>query len=388
MTPILDPKPTGRAHDWAYEKIKTLKAAPEIPRPISWKNILALELCKRDQYNRGICGGEAGAYGYDTFYMMLTGEMPTEADKKAYIINTVDQVGTVHDELYPQSASAECFYQKSREIGNVTYPSGTELRWVVRAWQEYGMNIETQWHTDKMGNHVWMKPQTTNDGGITPDEAALFAAKHRSTGYAMIEDVTWGNVCQAIYEKGFVLMGIPIYANFDSMRWKDGTFPDPDKDGNWGVSGYHAIFVYGYDDDWLYMVHSWGNWCGQFGKFSRHYFDVAKQEWLEAWVVLDDADVRIARGYYVPMNIYSNVMGTELYIDEIMRGYAPLTISIVHDQQYTIRAHAAGYIEQTLPMNSDMMEVVFKLLPLPTPVPWWKGILESILNILKKIFGG
>ena len=384
MIPILDPKPTSKAQDWSYEKIRQLKAGV-VTRPPYWKNSLATETCLRDQYNRGTCVGQSMAYAYDILYMMLTGDKPTEDDKKKYIINTVDQVGTVHDELYPKSASAECFYQKSREIGKPPYPSGSEIKWAVRAWNDYGMNIETNWHTDKMGNKVWNVPRPTNDGGITPEEAAIFAAKHKSIGYAMLDE-SWDSICQAIFEKGFVLMAIPVYVNFDQMRWKDGTFPDPDKDGNWGVSGYHAICVYGYDDNWLYLIHSWGNWCSQFGKLSRHYFDIAKQDWLEAWVVLDDAEVRIATGYYVPMTIYSNVMGTELYVDEVMRGYAPLTISIEHDKQYTVRAHCQGYVDQTLPMNSDMMEVVFKLLPLPAP--WWKGLIDSILNILKSIFGG
>lgn len=380
--PILDPKPTSKAQDWSYEKIRQLKTEV-ITRPLAWKNPLALETCQRDQYQRGTCVGQSMAYAYDILYMMLTGDKPTDEDKKNYIINTIDQVGTVHDELYPKSSSAECFYQKSREIGKPPYPSGSEIKWAVRAWNDYGMNIETNWHTDKMGNKVWDKPRTTNDGGITPEEAAIFSAKHRSMGYAMIENETWDSVCQAIFEKGFVLACIPIYANFDSMLWKDGTFPDPDKDGIWSITGYHAMCVYGYDDDWLYVLHSWGNWCGRFGKFSRHYFDVSKNDWLEFWVILDDADVRIATGYYVPMIIYSNVTGTEIYVDDTMRGYAPLTLSIVHDQDYIVRAHAAGYIDQILPMNSDMMEVVFKLEPAPA-MPWY----IRLINCIVKSFGG
>jgi hypothetical protein len=83
------------------------------------------------------------------------------------------------------------------------------------------------------------------------------------------------------------------------------------------------------------------------------------------------------------MNIYSNVVGTELYIDETMRGYAPLTISIVHDQKYIVRAHAPGYVDQTLPMSSDTFEVVFTLEP-AAALPWYLQMLKCI----GKIIGG
>lgn len=374
--PILDPKPTAKAQDWFYERIRAKKAAlGEIPS--AWKNPLATETAPRDQLNRGTCVGQSMAYAYDLLYMMLTGEKPTDKDKAEYSTNNVDELETVHDILYPQSSSAEGFYQKSREIGNPPYATGSEIKWAVRAWKEYGMNIETNWHTDKVGRKVWLYPRPTKDGGISKEDAAIFAAKHRSNGYAIIEDESWDNVCEVIYEKGFVLACIPVYVNYDSMLWKDGTFPDPDKGGSWNVSGYHALCVYGYDQDWLYVIHSWGSFCGRFGKFSRRYFDIAKTDWLEFWVVLDDADVRIAREYYVPMTIYSNVSGTEVFIEGIMRGYTPLTVSFVHDQNYSVTAHAAGYVDQTQTVNSDVFEVIFKLEP-ETKVPWYVQLLRCI----------
>jgi hypothetical protein len=201
--------------------------------------------------------------------MMLTGDKPTAEDKHEWRTNIIDELGTVHDILYPESASAECFYQKSREIGNPPYPVGSEVRWVVRAWKDYGMNTEIQWHTDKMGNKVWMPgPRKTSDGGLSTEEAALFAKDHKCIGYAMVGEATprWEQVCQAIFEKGFVIGEIPVYVNFDSMRFGDGTFPDPDHNGSWGPSGYHARCFYGYDENWLYLIHSWGGFCAQFGK--------------------------------------------------------------------------------------------------------------------------
>jgi hypothetical protein len=87
--------------------------------------------------------------------------------------------------------------------------------------------------------------------------------------------------------------------------------------------------------------------------------------------------VRIAREYYVPITIYSNITGTEIYIEETMRGYSPITVSLVHDQNYLIRAHANGYVDQTKTINSDMFEVVFKLEPEPN-LPWYIKLFRCI----------
>jgi hypothetical protein len=142
--PILDPKPTGRAQDWKYDKIRAMKAP--VAFPTEYKNPFVNETAPRDQFSRGTCVGQSTAYCYDLLYMMLTGDKPTPTDKAEFATNIIDQVGTIHDRLYPQSASAECFYQKSREIGQPVYGTGSEIRWVVRAWKDYGMNLETQWH--------------------------------------------------------------------------------------------------------------------------------------------------------------------------------------------------------------------------------------------------
>jgi hypothetical protein len=387
--PPLDQPPTGKAKDFDYLKIKKIAGITGAERPASYKNPLAQETAPRDQFQRGTCVGQSTAHSYDILYMKLTGDTPTAEDKHEWRTNIVDELGTVHDILYPQSASAECFYQKSREIGGVTYPSGSELRWVVRAWKDYGMNTEVQWHTDKTGNKVWMpSPRKTSDGGLSPEEAAAFAKDHLCTGYAMVGEGTprWEQICQAIYDKGFVLGAIPVYANFDSMRFRDGTFPDPDYNGSWDCSGYHALCFYGYDSEWLYLIHSWGGFCERFGKLSKHYFDYANtHDGLEFWVVLDDEEVRIARGYYSKMTIYTNCANSRIYVDGILMGVAPLTLSIEHRKLYSVKAECDGYVPQIKSMDDSSFTLVFELVPLPNR---WKALIDSILNILHKIFGG
>ena len=186
--PILDGKPTTRGKNWSFSKIQEMKGIkPGVaPRPAAYKNPLAPQTAPRDQDARGTCCGQSGAHCYDIEYMTLMKDLPNAADIAQFKTNVIDQIGTTHDILYPESASAESFYQMSRKIGNVTYPSGSEILFVCRAWCQYGMNLESQWHTDKLGTCVWMYPpgpRVTNDGGIDPVTAATFAAltKRRDT---------------------------------------------------------------------------------------------------------------------------------------------------------------------------------------------------------------
>jgi hypothetical protein len=106
---------------------------------------------------------------------------------------------------------------------------------------------------------------------------------------------------------------------------------------------------------------------------------------LAFWVILDDAEARIARGYWSAITIYTNVAHARIYVDNVLMGFAPLTVSIEHRKTYQVKAEADGSVTQTKPMDDTMFNVIFELVPL---VPWWKGLIDSILNILKKIFGG
>jgi hypothetical protein len=277
---------------------------------------------------------------------MLTKVTPTDSDKQNYKRDVVDKIGTLHDILYPQSASAEAFYQKSRELGGITGGEGSETRYAGMAWVKYGTNTENQWHTAKTPYNVWQVfPRKTEDGGLTPDAAEAFASTHRAEGWAVVGDeygnATFDEICQAIYDKGFIIAGIPVYENYESMNGGDGEFPDP----KGSIVGYHALCYYGYDSDHLYLLHSWGDWCGKYGSVSRHYFESTLQESVYI-VILDSQDTIIGKEEYASLTITTKERGVpipgDIYVDGVKIGKSPQKIAISKGK-YKIEGRCVGY---------------------------------------------
>jgi hypothetical protein len=386
--PVLDPQPSGKPADWSFSKIQQIAGKGDsgvTPYPDVYKNPYVKLLAPRDQSERGTCVGQSTAYCYDLLYMMLTKDVPTDADKAKYKKDVIDTLGTLHDILFPQSASAEGFYQVSRKIGNVTYPSGSEIRLSSRAWVEYGMNLEENWHTDKTGKMVWMyEPRKTTDGGLSPSEASVVAAVHRAEGYAQVGTLgynpSWEQVCSAIYAKGFVLGAIPVYANYASMQGGDGSFPDPRGE----LAGFHALCFYGYDENNLYLVHSWGDWCGMYGSISRNFFRIAN-DLIQFFVILDANEVKIARDTYKSVLIAANVPA-KVTVNGTLIGNVPIKIPMEPGKSYEVIVSADGYVSQTRTLTDASTDQMFTLEQIPVPPPpkpWW----EILIAWIKKLFG-
>jgi hypothetical protein len=395
--PKLDPKPSGRPQDWSLRKIQQLTKPEIIEIPESWTNPFAKQTAPRDQSFRGTCVGQSTAYCYDMRYMELTGDLPTEEDKKRYKKDVTDVLGTIHDILYPQSASAEQFYSVSRTIGNVDYPAGSETRFAARAWNGYGMNTEDQWHTDKPGKMCWAEfPRKTSDGGLSKEEAAVWAAAHKAEGWAMVGDengnATYEEVCQAIYKYKFVLAGIPVYANYDSMANGDGSFPEPRGE----IVGYHALAFYGYDSQKLKLIHSWGDWCGRFGSISKEYFNNSRYESVYL-VILDSKDVKIARGHYHALDIKVQDSTTktpilaDITVNGVLIGKAPQKITVEPGQEYKIEASMTGYFlaSKTQVANDVDEEILLSADALPeTPKNWFQVVIQILQDLWRKLRNG
>lgn len=385
MKPVLDPIPDSKPHDWSFTKIQSVKVPEAIPYPESYKNPYVKYLAPRDQKDRGTCVGQSTAYCFDLQYMSLTNDIPTAFDRTQYKKDVVDSIGTLHDILYPQSASAECFYQVSRKIGNVTYPSGSEIRFSSRAWINYGMNTEDQWHTDKSGHCVWVLPpgaRYTVDGGIDENTAAVFASLHRAEGYAQVGtpggNCTWDEVCSAIATKGWVLGAIPIYENYSSMAGGDGTFPDPSGE----LAGFHALCFYGYDSDNLYLIHSWGDWCGMFGSISKNFFNHSI-DLIQFFVILDNSELVIARESYKKVLITSNVTANVI-VNGVKVGITPFTLSIEPGKQYQVTVSQEGYYSQSRVVDESTTQVNFLLEPIPAVTKsWWQKVIDFIKGVLR-----
>lgn len=385
--PILDPAPSGRPQDWQFQRIQMVKAAA-LTYPDSYMNPHIHKIAPRDQKDRGTCTGQATAYCFDLLYLALTGDDPTAEDKAHFKKDVVDTLGTLHDVLYPKSASAESAYQMGRKVGNITYPAGGEIRFNARAWKDYGINLETQWHTDKLGTKVWGPydegfPVATPDGGLSQQDAKTFAALHQIEGYAMAGRAdgyaTWDEVCYAIATKGFVLGAIPVFSNYDSMQGGDGEFPDPSGE----LAGYHALCFVGYDQNYLYLLHSWGDFCGMFGKISKRYFthSIDQSVWM---VVLDTKEVEIGKEIHRIVSVTANVPAT-ISVDGVVVGPAPQKLSLDSGKTYEVTASADGYVSQTKTVDDSVTDLSFTLETVPQPVKsWFQRLLDFLIALFKR----
>ena len=391
MTPILDPPPTGKPHDWSLRRIQQLKAAPPITHPDSWDNPSVKETCERDQDFRGTCVGQSGAHITDTLYIMLTGDHPTAEDKAHFVKDIVDTLGTTHDVLYPQSVSAESIYQRSRTIGNVHYPSGSEIRFAARALQAMGYNLESQWHTDKKGTMVWdFAPRKTPDGGMSAEEADAFAKLHLADGYAMLGEPggnsSWDEVCQAIFEKGHVWAAIPVYENYTQMQGGDGEFPDPRGE----IVGYHALMFYGYTPDKIKLLHSWGSWCGRYGSISKNYFNYSLDQSVYM-VILDSSDTLIARQSYSSLTITvidkvtKEGLPADIYVDLTLIGKSPQKIATVPGKSYYVTVSMEGYVDQK--RQCDDSSVLFELERIPKGTGFFQRLIDWLTALINKLRG-
>jgi hypothetical protein len=389
VKPVLDPAPSGKPHDWQYSKIQQMKGIVGLTFPPTWKNPVAEKTAPRDQDFRGTCVGQSTAHYFDIVYMTLLNKTPSKEDMAQFKKNVVDSLGTTHDILYYPSASAECAYQMSRFFGNVTYPAGSEIRFAVRAWKEYGMVREDQWHTDKKGTFVWMYPpgpRETTDGGVSPETAIVEAEKHHINGYAMCGTpdggATWDEICYSIYTKGAVLGAIPVYQNYVEMQGGDGTFPDPGGE----IDGFHALCFYGYDEDYLYFLNSWGDWCGRFGKLSKNYFNYSSDQ--SVWMVaIDKTEVEFGKLSSKTITIDCNVIA-QVTVNGVVVGYTPQRISVEPGKPYTVVISADGYVSQTKTVDDSTtaISVVLEAVIVPQLIKGWLQILVDFWKYLIALF--
>ena len=383
--PILDPAPSGKPHDYQFLRIQEVKGITELVFDPAYKNPLVSKknIVQRDQDDRGTCVGQSSAYTKDILYLMVTSDLPTDSDRASYQKNVEDSLGTIHDILWPKSNSAECIYQKSRSIGGITYPSGSEIRFAVRAMKEYGCNLESQWHTDKKGLAVWDTPHETIDGGLSPEDASKFASEHIIDGWAMCGRydgyATMDQIKYSIFTKGVVLGAIPVYENYSSMQGGDGSFPDPSGE----IVGYHALCFYGYDEDHLYFLHSWGDWCGMFGSISKRYFErsIDQSVWM---VVLDTSEKKIADQEHRKVTIECNVPAT-ISVNGVVVGPSPQTISCEPGKSYTITASADGYVSVTDTVDDSIITISMVLDPEAVTKGLIQRFVEWLINLFRRV---
>lgn len=394
--PILDNPPSGKPHDYSLRAIRKAQMAGPgpvtvEPFPEEWHNPNQKWLAHRGQSVGGTCTGQSAAEYLAHIYMKLTGDTPTEAQMAAIKRDVKDAIGTLIDILPPNEPSSEAIYQMGRFVGNVTYPSGGEIRFVAKAMRDYGWALERDWHSDKSRECVWTYPpgvigaRADANGGTTQEQIDQFAALHRIKGWAMVGtpdgDATWDEIRAAIYKYGAVMCAIPIYTNFSEMVGQEHPdYPYP----NGELDGFHAQIVDGYTPDALDIEHSWYGWCGQHGTLSKEYYTYARD--LCVWLVyIDDEETKIGQETHSHLTITTNVPAM-LAVNGVIIGTSPQKISLEKGKTYTINATAPGYYAQIATVDENVRELILTLEALPAPIQksWWTLLVEFLMRIFKR----
>jgi len=375
---VLNPFPPFVKQDYVFESLP-VRTYPEEFHNDDYKKIV-----HRWQDLRGTCGGQSGAAWADLNYGELTGDWPTEQDKLALQRDYIDGKGVRRDILYPTSFSAECIYQWSREIANLTWGEGTYIWAVMRALHERGVCTESTWPTGKDPGAVYTQ---------TPPGAWTQAARHKIEGYAKI--TTWDGFCRAIAEHRKVYLGMAVWENYRDCI-PTGIWPD--KKGN--LVGGHAVTPVGYGPSYFEFLNSWEP-VPILNVASKQYWeDSLATGGHECYAVIDAAEVEILRKLYRTVQVIADVPAS-IVIDRSPVGDTDRGVQASLRCGETLLFEAREiHGEKTLtkevliaePCGTDPQVVEFTFYeegePKPEPETWWQWLIRWIQDWIRRHFGG
>jgi hypothetical protein len=167
-----------------------------------------------------------------------------------------------------------------------------------------------------------------------------------------------------------------VYANYTDIAGTDGTFPEPRGD----IVGAHSLCLVGYDENYLYCLHSWGDWCGRYGRISRNYFDHA---FLDAYTVLDSADTKRLREQYIVATLECNLR-SKWYVNGKYVGTTPdqvLKVSIGKGTTFTVICEATDYKDlNTVGVYlADGDKTISITLSPPAEKTWWQRFVKWLM---------
>lgn len=380
---VLDPIPPSETVGYVkYRDVLERLPAASGEIPGSYMNRDVGKVVHRDQGSSSSCVGQSTAYGRDLDLIRITGQAPDESDTERVKRNVPYNENLWYDIYYRQSFSAEYAYRKSREVGNVTYPTGSYLPASLKSLKLNGICLHDQWYNPKSGIMAWDNPfpDYAETVGEHADETA---PKHKIAGYASVDE--WDDVKRAIFNHGYVLGSILVWENYCRSPG-DVNLPTPK--GN--VCGAHALCFVGYDDDNLYFLHSWWGdntkpepeW-NKVGAIDHHYFNCG---FLGGYVVMDDEETEIAFEMYTTVEIRSEtVPDAELYINDEYKGTLPVTLVLKSGVVYEVvlKDPRSGIrYSNVIEITGTCKEVILN------PVVTWRdrivGAIKRILRLIKK----
>jgi len=286
---ILDkPLKPAKKRDWDYEHVTLISG-----RPLEYMNPYAEWIPQLDQGGRGSCCGFSGAYAAWLLQLLLIDPKPRKEDVQKIVYDQIVKTDTCNmlvDQKHEFAPSPEGIYEICREIENVDFPAGCWIRGVARALKDWGYNFETTWLTPKESNCVRLYYPSDRD------VCEIEAKDHQIDGYAQVW--SYEALKDAIYNHGCAIVAIDIFSNYEE-HGRQGPFPEPNGD----VIGSHALCCVGYDEKYIYVLHSWRSGFSKIGGFSKNYYTKATGQ---AYSVLDKEDVIIAKEIYGTITVKTN----------------------------------------------------------------------------------
>jgi len=337
------------------------------------------------QGGRGSCVGHAAAIWKMLVYWSVTGDIPTVEFIKANGGTIIDQdIGCTAGHFRYIQQFRTCFspqwiYDRSRKLGNVTYPAGSTCNLAGKCIAEEGA---VKWDecltaiTGECAPELW--PMITSYEATYATMLPL-ANKHMNK-YAVTND--FDAVMDAIEKRPEHCVMGPINLGPDYMN--------PDSDGTWknfytDAIGSHALpwclvdrenRKIGCRQSWDGDVPFKWNWIGE------EYFRDQAGPFL---IALTQEEALIVDEIYVKISITSTPNGADCSLDGVKVGVTPCSVNIVKGTTHTIVVSATGYNPQTITTKGDSTSIDVTLTPAPVPVPalsWWVRLINLLVQLL------
>ena len=244
------PSPKDK-RDYKLSKVNNLIGSVPIITPTFFSDISQLPILMQAQ--QPACVGFATASG-----MMAT-------DKGAY----------------SWDYSPRFLYDLAKRDDGVPNVEGTYYRQCLKEGQKNGVcdNVE-------FPNDVSLQYNIYKDWTLIPANAFTAAKNRLVKSYVAVDDLSLDGIKQAIYQNGYVLLGVQLGDEWWTSptgvtSWAQDDILNPALRPPKNVVSGHAILAYGYDQDYIYFVNSWSTQWGRngIGWFGEDYEPFVQEGW-------------------------------------------------------------------------------------------------------------
>lgn len=244
----------------------------DISLPAAWRTPGFDGLCIKDQSRVGSCVGFGSAYFIEMLYMAITGDFPSDADKKLVSDSktAVDGVGNsfMYQDYYPTSFSPWMAWGNARgwsSCGSDCGGCGAGIGDAFTQMQNNGLCRSSTWLTP-MDNCSANYPsnQIPNRDPVSGESAATQGLHYRIKNAATITDPAnhLDEVKLAMYLNGGAVAGIMVWGTPLSGVWPCGN----------NLLGGHAIGLVGWNEQNAFLnVNSWGTGYPHIGTITPEF---------------------------------------------------------------------------------------------------------------------